>query len=140
MLFRSQVEFTVTPEGLRIDLVDADKSSFFASGRSELRGEAELILAVIAAELSTLNQDLVIEGHTDSSKYASSQGYTNWELSADRANAARRALEREGFPAERIAGVRGMADRLLKVPDNPLDPRNRRVSLVVRNPATSAKG
>jgi chemotaxis protein MotB len=123
----------VTPEGLRIDLVDQDHSSFFDSGSPTLRGVAGLVLDVIAHELARLPNDVVLEGYTDSQPYASSGRYSNWDLSADRANAARRALEDRGFPADRVAGVIGHADRVLKFPDQPLDARNRRVSILVKH-------
>jgi chemotaxis protein MotB len=129
---RDQIEFTVTPEGLRIDLVDDEQSSFFASGGAALLGESTQILGVIAKELATLDNDVLLEGYTDSQPYASTNGYSNWELSADRANAARRALETQGLPPVRVAGVIGHADRLLRFPEQPLDPRNRRVSILVR--------
>jgi chemotaxis protein MotB len=135
---RNQIEFSVTPEGLRVDLVEAEKSSFFDSGSAVLRGEAERILGVIARELGALKHQVVIEGHTDSRQYASAVGYTNWELSADRANAARRVMERQGLTMGQVASVRGEADRQLRNPKDPFDPRNRRVSIVVRNPLPPA--
>jgi chemotaxis protein MotB len=136
---KNQIEFSVTPEGLRIDLVEGEKSSFFDSGSAALRGEAERILGVIAKELGMLHDQVVIEGHTDSRQYASKTGYTNWELSADRANAARRVMEREGLAAGQVAGVRGLADRQLRNAGEPFDPRNRRVSIVVKNPSTATE-
>ncbi len=126
-----QIEFTVTPDGLRIDLLEADKSSFFDSGSAVMRGETERILVVIARELGALSETVVIEGHTDSRPYASSDRYSNWELSADRANAARRVMERGGLKPTQVSGVRGLADRELKVPAEPLNSRNRRVSILV---------
>ena len=88
---REQVTFSVSNEGLRIDLMDRAQSSFFDSGSAMLRGEAEQILALIAYELGALSNDVVIEGHTDSRQYAAGHRYGNFELSAERANAARRA-------------------------------------------------
>jgi chemotaxis protein MotB len=135
---RDQVEFTVTPEGLRIDLIEKAESSFFDSGSSTLRVETERILGVIAHELGTLQNDVVIEGHTDSRTYATSDRYSNWELSSDRANAARRVMQRDGLRASQIRSVAGLADRQLRVPADPYDPRNRRVSILVRNPLMQA--
>ncbi len=126
-----QIEFTVTPDGLRIDLLEGDRSSFFDSGSSVMRGETERILAVIARELGSLSETVVIEGHTDSRPYASSERYSNWELSSDRANAARRVMARSGLKPTQVLGVRGLADRELKVPAAPFDSRNRRVSILV---------
>ena len=131
---RDQVEFTVTPEGLRIDLVDKDDSTFFDSGSASLHGETEHILGVIAHELGSLDHQIDVEGHTDSRGYASTDRYSNWELSADRANAARRVMERAGMPAAQVTSVRGLADRQLRFPADPLDARNRRVSILVKSP------
>jgi chemotaxis protein MotB len=135
---KDQIEFTVTPEGLRIDLIEQDASSFFASGSAVLRPETERILAIIAKELGLLDHDVVIEGHTDSRPYSSGGAYTNWELSADRANAARRVMDQNGLRSSQITSVRGLADRQLRVPDNPLDARNRRVSILVKSPLLNA--
>jgi chemotaxis protein MotB len=129
---RGQIEYTITKEGLRIDLLESDKSSFFDSGSAGLRPETVRILAIIAKELGTLNNSVIIEGHTDSHQYASKEGYGNWELSTDRANAARRVMQRDGLKQTQIAAVRGHADRELRVAADPFDPRNRRVSVIVK--------
>jgi chemotaxis protein MotB len=130
---RNQIEYTITDEGLRIDLIEAANSSFFDSGSAGLRSESSRILAIIAKELGTLSNSIVLEGHTDSHQYSSPNGYSNWELSADRANAARRVMQREGLTPTQIVAVRGHADRQLRVPADPFDPRNRRVSVVVKS-------
>jgi chemotaxis protein MotB len=129
----SQVEFSVTTEGLRIELVDRSGSSFFDTGSSVLRGETEKILSIIAAEVGRLANDVVVEGHTDSRPYAPGDRYTNWELSSDRAHAARRVMTRSGLRLGQISAVRGFADTQLRMAADPLDPRNRRVSIVVRS-------
>ena len=131
-----QIEIRVTSEGLRIELVEREGSSFFASGSAVLRGESESILGIVAAELKKLTNEVVIEGHTDSQPYTLA-GYGNWELSADRANAARRVVERKGVAGAQLRGIRGYADRQLHFPKAPLDPRNRRVSVVVRSDAVA---
>ena len=136
---KDQVEFTVTPEGLRIDLIEKAESSFFDSGSASLHGEAEHLLSVIGKELGALSHDLDIEGHTDSRQYAASDRYSNWELSADRANTARRVMERAGVRLNQVTSVRGMADRELRVPEDPFDPRNRRVSILVKSPVLKAR-
>jgi chemotaxis protein MotB len=133
-----QIEFTITSEGLKIDLVERADSSFFDSGSAELRGESERILQIIAAQLAELDNDIVLEGHTDRRPYADGTRYGNWELSADRANAARRAMQRAGLREQKVRGVRGYADTQLRMVDRPLDPRNRRVSIVVRSHAATA--
>ncbi|MCC7034632.1 MAG: OmpA family protein [Acidobacteria bacterium] len=133
-----QIEFTLTSEGLKIELVERADSSFFDSGSAELRGESEHILQIIAAELAELENEVVLEGHTDRRPYADGARYGNWELSADRANAARRAMQRAGLPEGHVRGVRGFADTQLRLKDGPLDPRNRRVSILVRSHAAAA--
>ena len=135
---RDQIEFTVTSEGLRIELVERSGSSFFDSGSAVLRGESERILTVIAHELTKLSNDVVVEGHTDSHQYTDSPNYGNWELSSDRANAARRVMEREGLHPGQLRAVRGYADTQLHVAGDPFDPRNRRVSIVVRSQAAAS--
>jgi chemotaxis protein MotB len=91
------------------------------------------LLGAITQEIAKLENDVVIEGHTDSRPYANGKSYGNWELSTDRANAARRVMMDQGLVQGRIRAVRGFADNDLRVPDDPLDPRNRRVSIVVRS-------
>jgi chemotaxis protein MotB len=130
---RDQVELSVTSEGLRIELVERNGSSFFDSGSAVLRGESVKILGVIAREIGTLQNDVVLEGHTDSRQYTNGERYGNWELSSDRANAARRVMLVEGLRDGQLRAVRGFADNDLRIPDQPLDPRNRRVSIVVRS-------
>jgi chemotaxis protein MotB len=136
---RDQVEFTITPEGLRIDLIDKDDSTFFDSGSASLHGETEHILGVIAHELGALDHHVDLEGHTDSRGYATTKRYSNWELSADRANAARRVMERGGLRASQVTSVRGLADRQLRYPGDPFDARNRRVSILVKSSAPTAQ-
>jgi chemotaxis protein MotB len=130
---KDRVEIQVTGEGLRIELVDSSNESFFEVGRSELRAETEEILGVIAREVSQLPNRIAVEGHTDSRAYTGRDYYSNWELSTDRANAARRAMERQGLDPAKIDGVRGYADKKLHFVDDPLDARNRRVSIIVHS-------
>jgi chemotaxis protein MotB len=130
---KDQVEFSVTTEGLRIELVDRNGSSFFDSGSAALRGESVAILSIIAAEVGQLPNDVVVEGHTDSLPFASGEQVTNWELSSDRANAARRVMASNGLGARQVHAVRGFADMFLRIPEDPKDARNRRVSVVVRS-------
>jgi chemotaxis protein MotB len=128
-----QIDIQVTRDGLRIELVDAESQTFFASGSAALATGTEKVLELIARELGGLKNSIVIEGHTDSRPYAVTDIYSNWELSADRANAARRVMERGGLQAGQVRGVRGYADRQLRVGGEPLDPRNRRVSVIVEH-------
>ena len=129
---RNQIEFSITTEGLRIELVDHNGSSFFDSGSAVLKGESEKILGIIASEIGSLPNTVVIEGHTDSQPYANGNR-SNWELSTDRANAARRVMLANGLNAPQVAAVRGFADRDLRMPADPLNAKNRRVSIVVRS-------
>ncbi len=129
---KDQVQMTVTGEGLRIELLEQEVGTFFESGSAEPTGPGREMLAMLAAELARLPNKLMIEGHTDARPYASRNGYSNWELSADRANAVRRLMEQHGLPAGRIDEVRGYADRRPRKPDDPAHPSNRRVSIIVK--------
>jgi chemotaxis protein MotB len=135
---RNQVEFSITMEGLRIELVDRTGSSFFDTGSSRMAPDAQKILAIIGSEVGQLDNDVVIEGHTDGRKYTRGDAYTNWELSSDRANAARRVLVDSGLKPVQVNAVRGFADTDLRIPADPLDARNRRVSIVVRSQSAKA--
>jgi chemotaxis protein MotB len=127
-----QIEMTVTGEGLRIDLIEGSGGTFFQSGSPKLSDNGVQLLALLAGQLKVLPNQVLIEGHTDAQPFSSTNGYTNWELSADRANAARRLLETGGIRAGQVSQVRGYADQNLRLPANPLDPSNRRVSLIVQ--------
>ncbi|MFZ5452799.1 MAG: flagellar motor protein MotB [Thermodesulfobacteriota bacterium] len=127
---KDQVRFELTDEGLRIELMEKENARFFEVGSAKINQDAKKIFGVISEELGVLPNRLTIEGHTDSRPYGS-QSYTNWELSADRANAARRLMGDSGVKPDQISEVRGYADRRLFVNDNPNDDRNRRVSIIV---------
>ncbi|MDE3156424.1 MAG: OmpA family protein, partial [Acidobacteriota bacterium] len=129
---KDQIEIQMTNEGLRIQLIDSSKMGFFDTGSAVVNAEGLTILEAIARELAHLPNGVVIEGYTDSRQYSKGDAYTNWDLSADRANAARRVMERNGVRADQIREVRGYGDTHLRVPADPLDPRNRRVSILVR--------
>jgi chemotaxis protein MotB len=134
-----QVQMTVTGEGLRIDLVETEKGMFFETGNAQPTGSGKNLLAALAAELKKMPNNVLVEGHTDSRPFAASGGYSNWELSTDRANAARRTLEAAGLPDGRIKQVRGFADQRLKMPAEPQSASNRRVSVVVEYKNAPAK-
>jgi chemotaxis protein MotB len=124
----------MTPEGLRIQLVERDDSLFFEIGSADVKPAMTRLLSVIAGIVGKLPNDVVVEGHTDTRQYSSQRrGYSNWELSADRANSARRVLEGTGLRARQIVRVVGFADHELLMPGAPLDAQNRRVSVIVRN-------
>ena len=128
---KSHIEMTVTTEGLRIELSESASGTFFDSGSAKLKGDGTELLITLAQELGKLPNKLSIEGHTDSQPYAS-QTYGNWELSSDRANAARRVMQANGIRPDQVTQVRGFADQRLRKPDAPLDPANRRISLIVQ--------
>jgi chemotaxis protein MotB len=129
---KSHIEMTVTAEGLRIELMESASGTFFDSGSPKLNADGRELLITLAQELGKLPNKISIEGHTDSKPYASSGNYSNWELSSDRANAARRLMQSNGIGADQVTQVRGFADQRLRKLDNPLDPSNRRVSLIVQ--------
>jgi len=129
---KSHIEMTVTAEGLRIELSESAKGTFFDSGSAKLNSDGSEMLITLAQEMGKLPNHLSIEGHTDSTPYAPTATYGNWELSTDRANAARRVMQANGIRADQVTQVRGFADQRLRKPDAPLDPSNRRISLIVQ--------
>jgi chemotaxis protein MotB len=137
-----QIEMKTTDTALSIELVDSANAVFFATGSAVLSPEAERLLLALAGELALVDVPIVFAGHTDARPYSVTDRYSNWELSADRANAARRVMERGGLPPSRVEDVRGYADTELKVPGRPFDARNRRVAILVRphpEPAETGK-
>jgi chemotaxis protein MotB len=132
-----QIELTVTPEGLRIELLEDKNGTFYQSGSARLSQSGQELLALLAGELKTLPNPLLIEGHTDAAQYSGDTDYSNWELSADRANAARRLMQQDGVRADQVTQVRGYADQMLRVKSNPYDPSNRRISILVKNDGVS---
>jgi chemotaxis protein MotB len=131
-LLKNHIDMTVTNEGLRIELSESATGTFFESGKAKISEGGEGLLIVLAEELGKLPNKLAIEGHTDSKKYAEGSNYGNWELSSDRANAARRLLQQNGIRLDQVTQVRGFADQRLRKKDDPLDPANRRISLIVQ--------
>ena len=130
---KSHIEMTVTTEGLRIELSESANGTFFDSGSAQLKDDGSQMLITLAQELGKLPNKLSIEGHTDSQPYSSASAtYGNWELSADRANTARRVMQANGIRPDQVTQVRGFADQRLRKPDAPLDPSNRRISLIVQ--------
>jgi chemotaxis protein MotB len=126
-----QIEVEVTGEGLRIQLMEAADSTFFDVGGASMSPAGVEAVRTVAQAIAPLVFDVVLEGHTDARPYADRKGYGNWELSSDRANAARRLLEENGVDPRRIKAVRGFADQRLRFPDEPLSDRNRRVSILM---------
>lgn len=134
---KDQIEITAQQDGLRIELLEQPGGTFFESGSAEPTPALRQFLQVIAPELGRMQTRISIEGHTDSVPYAGRGAYTNWELSADRANSARRLISASGVQPSQIAEVRGFADQLPRHPEAPTDPSNRRITLIV-NPVEDA--
>ena len=130
--FKNQIELKVTPEGLRIELLESATGTFFDVGNRNPNSNGSELLDMLAGELGKMPNKISIEGHTDSKPFSGKKGYGNWELSTDRANSARRLMQEQGLGVKQVAQVRGFADQLLRVPSNPNDPSNRRISLIVQ--------
>lgn len=128
-----QIEITITSEGLRIELIEDKNGTFYQSGSAHLSDKGQELLTLLAKELKTLPNNLLFEGHTDAAQYSSDTDYSNWELSADRANSARRLMQNDGVRQNQVTQVRGYADQLLRVKNDPYDPSNRRISILVKN-------
>jgi len=129
---KNHIDMTVTNEGLRIELMESANGTFFESGSAKPNSDGDDILITLARELGKLPNKIYVEGHTDAKPYSQNSTYTNWELSADRANATRRLIQQNGVGSDQITQVRGFADQSLRKPDAPLDPANRRVSMIVQ--------
>jgi chemotaxis protein MotB len=129
---KKQIEMTITPEGLRIELMEDPHGTFFETGSTQPTPTLISILRVLSAQLGPLPNRISIEGHTDAQPYSNDKIYSNWELSSDRANAARRVMQANGVRLNQVSQVRGFADQRLRDVKNPLDPANRRISLIVQ--------
>jgi chemotaxis protein MotB len=129
---KNQVDMTVTGEGLRIELMESEAGTFFNTGSARPSNTGEDMLKMLASELGKMPNKLLMEGHTDARPFASKGGYSNWELSSDRANSARKLMQESGLGTAQVAEVRGYADQRLRKPADPNNASNRRVSIVVK--------
>ena len=129
---KNHIDMTVTNEGLRIELTESAAGTFFESGKANISVDGADLLTALAQELGKLPNKLALEGHTDSKQYPEGATYGNWELSTDRANAARRLMTQHGVGASQVTQVRGFADQRLRHKEDALDPSNRRISLIVQ--------
>ena len=130
--FSSQIKLEITPDGLQIQIVDDQRRPMFDSGSAAVKPYMRDILTEIGRALLDVDNKISLDGHTDSQAYGNAaRGYSNWELSADRANASRRELIAAGMPEAKLARVVGMASSLPLEPDNPLAASNRRISILV---------
>ena len=123
----------ITPEGLRIQIIDQEDQPMFQSGSAQVLEKARKLIVLAAGVIKTMPNSVSIRGHTDAYKYKSGATYTNWELSADRANSTRRVLLESSIDEKRLSNVMGKADREHMFPDKPLDARNRRISIILEN-------
>lgn len=126
-----QIEISASQDGLRIELLEEPGGTFFESGSATPTPALTAFLTLVSQELGKIPNRISIEGHTDSRPYSSDSAYTNWELSADRANAARRIMQANGLGISQIAQVRGFADQMPRRPEHPEDPANRRITVIV---------
>jgi chemotaxis protein MotB len=133
--FKDQLLLDITPEGLRIQVVDEQNRPMFDSGSSTLKPYTRDILRELAPYIASVDNRISLSGHTDTTPYTNPNGYSNWELSADRANAARRELVRSGLPEDRISRVVGLSSSVLFDKEIPTNPINRRISIIVMNQA-----
>jgi chemotaxis protein MotB len=128
---RQYIEIELTDDGLRIQLLEDSTGVFFETGRANPSPRGQEILSMLGSELGLLPNMVRIEGHTDARPYSGASTYTNWELSADRANTARRILTSHGLPPQQVSQIRGLADRDLRDPSDPFAARNRRVTITM---------
>lgn len=139
---KKQIEITQTDEGLRIELIEDEKGTFFEVGSAQPLPALQEILKVLAGQLKIVPNTISIEGHTDAQPYSNKTAYGNWELSTDRANVARREMQADGVRPNQVSQVRGFADQRLHILAKPFDAANRRISLVVQRlqPSTKTNG
>jgi chemotaxis protein MotB len=129
---KNQVQMTVTGEGLRIELLESEVGTFFETGSAHPSPTGKEMLKMLSSQLGKMQNRLLMEGHTDAKPFNSRNGYSNWELSSDRANSARKLMQESGLRTDQVAEVRGFADQRLRKPDDPNNASNRRVSIVVQ--------
>jgi chemotaxis protein MotB len=128
---KDNIQIEQTPEGLRIQLLDREKVSMFPSGSAAMNEKSKKLLELVAKVVQPLHNKLSISGHTDATPLQGANGYTNWELSSDRANAARRELVQSGVDISRVENVSGKADTDPFIKTDPNSPQNRRISIVL---------
>jgi chemotaxis protein MotB len=121
----------MTPEGLRIQIVDSEGKPMFPSGSAQMYERTQKLIEKVAEVIRKMPNEVSVRGHTDSVPYSKGNGYGNWELSADRANSSRRVLVSAGVPEDKINNVLGKADKDHLVADKPDDAQNRRISIIL---------
>src|SRR5579875_1637731 len=129
---KDHIKLTFTPEGLRIELLESQKGTFFDIGSPEPNANGRALMITFAEELGKIPNKVLIEGHTDSQPYSEGAEYSNWDLSTDRANASRRLMQQHGLRPDQVAQVRGFADQQPREGLDPSDPSNRRITVNVK--------
>ena len=136
---KKNIEMTVTAEGLRIELIESEKGTFFESGSAVLNKSGQELLSLLAAELGKVPNHISVEGHTDAKPFTGKSSYSNWDLSSDGANAARRLMQQlDGLRPDQVTQVRGFADQRLRNLKDPFDSANRRISIIVQYLSSNA--
>jgi chemotaxis protein MotB len=130
---KDHIAITVSNEGVRMELMETAKGMFFQNGSPTPTKEGQTVLRTVSSLINKMPNRVMIEGHTDSVPYIGTSGYSNWELSSDRANAARIIMENEGLRKGQLFQIRGFADQQLRLASKPEDPSNRRISIIVLN-------
>jgi chemotaxis protein MotB len=130
---KDHIAITVSSEGVRMELMETAKGLFFENGSPTPTKEGQTVLRTVSSLVNKMPNRVMIEGHTDSVPFVGTTGYSNWELSSDRANAARIIMENTGLRKGQLFQIRGFADQQLRLPNKPDDPSNRRISIIVLN-------
>ncbi|MBV1922038.1 MAG: flagellar motor protein MotB, partial [Pseudomonadales bacterium] len=131
--YKDQIIMEITDDGLQIQIVDKDSRPMFDSGSNQIKHYTTNILEELAATIGTLKNKISVSGHTDAAIFTDRKDYSNWELSSERANSARRSLVKGGITEEKIAQVVGLSSSVLFDQNDPLNPTNRRISILVLN-------
>jgi chemotaxis protein MotB len=130
---KDQVQFARDKDGLRIEIIDKADFAMFGLGTTNMTPRAQALLAEVSKTLAALPNKVAIRGHTDSVQFANTDDRNNWSLSAERAEETRKIIEKKGIPGNRFAKIEGVADTAPYNPNDPKDPRNRRISITVMN-------
>jgi len=130
---KDHIVVTITEEGIRMELIETAKGLFFANGSPNPSKEGQEVLRTVSEMVGKMPNRVMIEGHTDAVPFPGDSGYSNWELSSARANAARVLMESSGLRSGQLYQIRGFADQQLRVPADPKDPSNRRISIIIMN-------
>jgi chemotaxis protein MotB len=137
---KEQIKLETTEEGLRVQIIDNNNTPMFKLASSESEPQIRLILKALAPVINTLPNKVTVNGHTDARPFPGKRkGYSNWELSSDRANAARYELNNGGLSEAKVLRVTGLSDSIPYNPKEPMDPMNRRISIIVMNKKAEQK-